>query len=61
MQEISMMLQSETIVSIQKYLIEFDLKRKEVQTKFESLSIEDKDEGMTILVELFQRCASYHD
>ena len=48
-------------MSIQKYLIEFDLKRKDVQTKFESLQIEDKDEGMTILVEMFQKCATYHD
>lgn len=53
MQEILMMLQSETIVGIQKYLIEFDLKRKEVQTKFESMQLADKDEGMKILVELF--------
>lgn len=56
-----MMLQSETITGIQKYMIEFDLKRKEVQAKFESMSIEDKDEGLTMLVGLFQRCASYHD
>lgn len=60
-QEILMMLQSETITGIQKYMIEFDVKRKEVQAKFESMNIEDKDEGLAILVELFQRCASYHD
>ena len=41
-QEILMMLQSETITGIQKYMIEFDLQRKEVQAKFESMNIEDK-------------------
>ena len=54
-----MMLQSETIVGIQKYIIEFDIKRREVQTKFESMDLKDKDEGLTILVKLFEKCASF--
>jgi len=60
-QEILQMLQSETITGIQKYMIEFDLKRKEVQAKFESMELDDKDKGLEMLVELFQQCASYHD
>ena len=60
-QEILQMLQSETITGIQKYMIEFDLKRKEAQAKFESMELDDKDKGLEMLVELFQQCASYHD
>lgn len=40
-------------------MIEFDLKRRDVQSKFESMDLNDKDQGLKILIELFERCASY--
>lgn len=42
-------------------MIEFDVKKKEIQLKFESFEMEDKLEGLELLIVMFGKCGSYPD
>ena len=49
------------VSGISKSRIEFDVKKKEIQLKFESFEMEDKLEGLELLIVMFGKCGSYPD